>query len=156
MNAECLSKKKLDEELQIITTKYDKLKKIHNDTLEKHEKHKLDNSSIDIAKEYQRIKKDKDDLLMVAAKAQEISINYKQLQQKVESMKKIHNLNESKFNNCLQEKEALEKKLKHKSQENLEMEKKITRLEEKILILQEQPNNNESLIKQVINKSENV
>ena len=150
------SEKRLEEELNNTTRQYEALQQEHRKVLQELEKCKVNEVSINLTKECARIKKDRDTLLQVAVNAQDISIKYEQLKIEFEEIKKEYEEIKERYDESIKDKVLVEEQLKIKVNENLELEKRITRLDEKISILQEQHINDERLIKDAIRGSDTV
>jgi len=148
---------KNEQELILINKRYEELLKEHQNSLEEIENYKLDKSNtIDLSKEYSRVKKDRDTLLELAGKTQDLSQKFEEMKIEYEKLKNDHKNVQEKLNADLSEKANFEEKIKDLSEKKLELEKNEARMEEKLRVLQEERKKSEEFIKEIIQKAENV
>eukprot|EP00826_Nyctotherus_ovalis_P066418 TRINITY_DN980_c0_g6_i1.p1 TRINITY_DN980_c0_g6~~TRINITY_DN980_c0_g6_i1.p1 ORF type:complete len:553 (+),score=197.65 TRINITY_DN980_c0_g6_i1:551-2209(+) len=145
LNAEIASKNKLEEEIKELAVRYEELNKLYGNALEEVEKARVNSS------EYQRVRKDRDTLLLLVVNAQDISRKYEELKSENEGIRKDHEAVVEQVKIHLKDKELLEEQVREKTGKNLELEKTITRLEERILALKEEYNKSNDLIKNAMN-----
>jgi chromosome segregation ATPase len=146
LEAELKRKINSEKELNDITRRYEVLQQEHREVLNELEKYKMNEVPTDLTKECARIKRDRDTLLQVAVNAKDIATKYEQLKVELEEVRKVYEELKRIHDANVEDKVLLEEQLKVKTSENLELEKSITRLEEKISTLQEQHTNDEKLI----------
>ncbi len=148
-------KAKLDQDILLLTKRYEELQKEHSVAKDELENYKLDRSStLDITKEYQRVKKDRDMLLEVAAKTQDISMKYDSLKRAHDDILQEHKTAKEKLETMIKEKQETDKQLQHYKVVNLDLEKKGARQEEKVTILQEERKKGEKMIQEIIQRND--
>lgn len=145
LNAEMVSKSKLEEEIKELAGRYEELNRLYGNALEEVEKARVNSS------EYQRVRRDRDTLLLLIANAQEISKKYEELKSENEGVRRDNETAMEQLKIHLRDKELLEEQVREKTGKNLELEKTITRLEERILVLKEEYKKSDDLIKNAMN-----
>ena len=155
LEAVTTAKNKKEQELLLLIKQYNEVQKDHTDVLEQLECYKLDKSAtIDMTREYVKVKKDKDALLKAIDDMNEQMNNLEKIKKECNELKSESKQTKEKHERLIKEKEELEQKMKGKNEESMELEKTIVRLEEKISILQEERKKTERLIKDVIQQSD--
>eukprot|EP00826_Nyctotherus_ovalis_P049236 TRINITY_DN5923_c0_g3_i2.p1 TRINITY_DN5923_c0_g3~~TRINITY_DN5923_c0_g3_i2.p1 ORF type:complete len:583 (-),score=237.80 TRINITY_DN5923_c0_g3_i2:204-1952(-) len=151
------AKNKNEQEFLLLTKQHDELQKEHNDALEQLECYKLDKSStIDMTQEYVKVKKDKDALMRAVDDMSKQMAGLEGLKRQLaEATAESRGMRE-KYERLRKEKEGAEQQMREKADKNMELEKSVVRLEEKISILQEERKKTEQLIKNVIQQSDSV
>ncbi len=150
-------KARLEQDLLLLNKRHEELQKEHAANKEELESYKLDKSNtIDMTKECQRIKKDRDMLLEVAAKTQDIAAKYEELKKSHEKLLADLKSATEKFASATKERQELDTQLQQIKGANLELEKRSARQEEKIVLLQDERKKNEELIQDIIQRSDQV
>eukprot|EP01022_Parablepharisma_sp_SALTPOND_P011387 TRINITY_DN1474_c0_g1_i1.p1 TRINITY_DN1474_c0_g1~~TRINITY_DN1474_c0_g1_i1.p1 ORF type:complete len:668 (-),score=162.10 TRINITY_DN1474_c0_g1_i1:48-2051(-) len=157
LDATIKAKNNAEQELVLLNQQHEELQKEHRKVLEELESYKMDKSAtIDLTKEYQRIKKDRDTLLEIAAKTQDISAKFEALKKNHEKLEIEHKVTQEKLEQTLKERAEFGQQAKERKETNLDLEKKVARLEEKISILQEERKKSEAFVKEVMQRSDQV
>eukprot|EP00831_Metopus_contortus_P019617 TRINITY_DN18528_c0_g1_i2.p1 TRINITY_DN18528_c0_g1~~TRINITY_DN18528_c0_g1_i2.p1 ORF type:complete len:289 (-),score=101.48 TRINITY_DN18528_c0_g1_i2:137-1003(-) len=148
------ARRKMEQEYLMLQTSFETLQKENEALHEKLEDLKFDlSNSTEISKDYQKVRKDREILLEMTAKAQDMAPKLEELKkQNATLQEELTALREAKIDNSKQILDLI-KSLDELKQRNLELERKQVHQEEKINILQEEKETMEGLIKEIMKHS---
>lgn len=149
--------KKKGEELTQLTKQHDELQKTHTEVVEQLETLKMSCTGSEVlSKEYARVKKDRDELLKLAASAKAVTAKYEELKDVLEKNTEGYEIITQEFEEAKKQRIELEDKAKEQTDKMHEYEKENIRLKERIVVLMEEQGKSEKLIKELLHQSETV